>query len=430
MFGAAFLPTRSSVAGLLAMGLVCLVWLGRAQAASDGSPRATVLVQTSDASTELAAARLLHALGRNLVKNPSLEYVDFDGCMRSDALAGGSSGETRRAEARKLFNDGRRAYDNLNLNQALSLLDRAVVALESSLDESIDWGLYENALIYQGATLVLMGDAERGAQSFRKLLVINRQANLDPLLFPPSLVATFESTASAVKALGRGTLDVRADPAGAEVWVDGVFAGIGPQKIGDLPQGAHSVRLVRHGHVPFGALVDVRADSERLVARTLEPLPGAGRLDSLLGRLQAGADRERYPEVVDELLEWAGASRLFYLRVVRQGETVVVRGFHFDGVARRRLVAIEKEFDPDDAADLARVDPFFTSLCTGRGGRAFEMAYIQDEQDEQDEPEGIWNRWWFWTAVGVVVVASTGLALGLTLGGESGPVAGDVFFRF
>jgi len=100
-----------------------------------------------------------------------------------------------------------------------------------------------------------------------------------------------------------------------------------------------------------------------------------------------------------------------------------VRGFHFDGVARRRLVAIEKEFDPDDAADLARADPFFTSLCTGRGGRAFEMADIQDEQD------GIWTRWWFWTVVGVVVVGVTATAIGVSVGGD-GPVAGDVVFRF
>ncbi|MHC5055299.1 MAG: PEGA domain-containing protein [Planctomycetota bacterium] len=74
---------------------------------------------------------------------------------------------------------------------------------------------------------------------------------------------------------GGGALRVDSEPAGASVFIDGVFRGVTPLGVGGLCPGAHAVRLEKAGYV--SAFVSADPSSGRGVGRVaLEPLPTGG----------------------------------------------------------------------------------------------------------------------------------------------------------
>ena len=67
-----------------------------------------------------------------------------------------------------------------------------------------------------------------------------------------------------------GGLDVRSEPAGAEVYLDGRFRGVAPLVVEDVRAGAHVVRAEKTGHDPATASALVSAGERAVVHLELE----------------------------------------------------------------------------------------------------------------------------------------------------------------
>jgi hypothetical protein len=74
--------------------------------------------------------------------------------------------------------------------------------------------------------------------------------------------------------MGTGSLSVTTDPAGAEVYVDGVLRGASPATIPDIPAGAHMLRLKREGYQVMTVPVEIPAGKTTEYSTTLVPEPG------------------------------------------------------------------------------------------------------------------------------------------------------------
>lgn len=72
-----------------------------------------------------------------------------------------------------------------------------------------------------------------------------------------------------------GTLDIRSQPSGARVFVDGQFVGVTPVRYGTL-EGAHEVRIEREGYETFVTSVNLRAGQTQLVETGLAPVRRTG----------------------------------------------------------------------------------------------------------------------------------------------------------
>jgi PKD domain-containing protein/PEGA domain-containing protein len=88
---------------------------------------------------------------------------------------------------------------------------------------------------------------------------------------PAALAASGESSATKVS----GVVSIASDPPGANVYLDGQFAGQTPLRVNALANGDHRVRLVKDGYLENGRIVTVNTTNPQNVQVTLTRRSGA-----------------------------------------------------------------------------------------------------------------------------------------------------------
>ncbi len=416
-------------------------WAGpsaRAQGNAVETPRAVLLVEPDSPAAAPAAARLRPVLAATLESSAELDRVPLDALLAPEAAA-----EPTAEPMAPSVEKGRAAYDNLELDRALKLLERALAVAERNPAAPIDPASYRRGLTYLGATRVLTGDMAGGRRAFRRLVAFDPEAELDPMVFPPSLVETYGGVAAKVRQLGAGSLRVASRPAGARVWVDSRERGRSPLRVEGLLGGPHRVRLALRGHRPAGRMAQVQPGQQAAVDLQLSPYPAYGRLRAMLSRLMDDVDAHEVPPVVDGLLDWLEAERLLLVVVAADDAGGELRAYHWDGLAGRRLHARRLRLEPGQRERDERVRRFFAAVLAdppriGGGGSGDPLLGAGGTGGGDDGGDGggaredgsIWKAWWLWTAVGVVVAGGVGTALGLTLGGGGQGDSASVVFRF
>ena len=414
------------------LALVVGIWLtslgGRAWSQT---PSATLVVVAGDPGAEAPAARVFRTARENMRQARAFTFKD------ADIVLGRPEDSPGPSRAKELYSKGREAYDNLELELAVKMLRMAARDLDARMDEVLDRDLLTDVYIYWGSALVLSGKKNQGEKIFRRLLVLHPDAQLDSMVFPPSLTATFNRIANEVQRSATGGLRVDSSTLGAEVWVDGIFRGISPVTLERLVEGEHIVRLVRRGHHNWGRKKTVHANSQEVIRQGLKPLPGFERLNGLCVRMSDAAGSETYSQAAGELMDWMGVERAFFILVETGAEGLVVRAYYYDRISQSRLKAQKKIFDPADPSFDDMINLFCTTLYMDVSGQviagAGQSTGVETEitgRREEENGDSIVSSWWLWTAIGVVAAGGVGLALYFVLGGEESPGEGEVLFRF
>ncbi len=118
------------------------------------------------------------------------------GWVFAATLAGVLLARSAPAQTVDLVGRGVRAYENVELAAAATLLRRALAESLSTADEV-------RALTYLGATEVFAGSRRRdvAVSVFRRLLLVDPRQRPDPLVFPPQVLRVFEETRHSTKAV-------------------------------------------------------------------------------------------------------------------------------------------------------------------------------------------------------------------------------------
>ena len=416
------------------LALVVGIWLtSLGEPAWGQTPSAALVVVASDPEAEKPAARIFRAARENMSQARAFTFKDVDDVLGRPAGPAGAS------LAEELYQKGREAYDNLELEEAVKLLRQAARDLDARVDEVLDRKTFIDIYIYWGASLVLSGKKKQGEKIFRKLLVLHPDSELDSMVFPPSLSATFSRIAGEVQRSGTGGLRIDSSTPGAEVWVDGTFRGISPVVLERLAEGEHIIRLVRRGYRNWGRKKRVHAGSQEVIRQGLTPLAGFDRLKALGVRIADEAGSDTYPEAAGELMDWLGVERAFFFLVGPGAGGFSVSAYYYDRLSRSCLKAQKKTFNPKDPSFDDMVNLFCTALYMDVSGQVISSTRpdstpgteISSGYTEEDTgEESVLSSWWLWTAIGVVAAGGAGLALYFILGGEEGPGEGEVIFRF
>jgi hypothetical protein len=221
-----------------------------------------------------------------------------------------------RLRARELVRAAKDAYSRFEYDVALERLRQAELAVATAAPAPELTALLVDVNLLAGVVAVDRNDTPRALEAFRaaQRLDPTRRA-LDPGSYRPKAVALY---AQAVVAEGKAEkktsrLAITSDPAGAELWIDGVRAGTTPLTT-SLVAGLHYVSAVAPGHTPRLERPLLRAGEDTRVALLLGGLPPEGRVRETRASLAAS---DGAPPWVGGAAAIAAAASLDVLVLVR-----------------------------------------------------------------------------------------------------------------
>lgn len=417
-FAAAFVVALTAAAGAAAPP----VWMHEPIAMDD---------EVDASLIERVASQLQPALARRLEEQ--LMYGAAAVLLREQQ---GRTAAPRAASARALLAEGEELYMAFEFARAAATLAEAAslytVAL-AELDRAEVEQLYRARLL-EGLAWLEGGQPDAARAAFVKLVTIRPDFAPDPRLVPPHGREVFEQALAQARGAGVCDLQIRTEPAGAEVILDGVSRGRAPLSLSAVPAGAHGLRLVLPGHQLHTEEVRVGVGrAERHVV--LQPTPAQSALERLRAGARGGASRTLLAHDVDLVTRAAGSQAAILVGVARRQGRVIVTGVRLAAQGGAAVVAATSgqgaSFDVERFAELLLADTWpVAQLPVG------DVTAIVDFErgvlglgpgwggEEVRPPQRGLAPWWVWGGAAVVGIAGATAAV-LLLAREPAPPAVD-----
>ena len=265
----------------------------------------------------------------------------------------------------------------------------------------------------------------RCREGLERVVVVRESLEYDPIRYPEQHQALFDEVrAEAVERGLRGAIEIRTEPAGAEVYVDGRSIGPSPVVAEGLLVGDHYVTIKAVGFQKVITRANVNDSFQELIELELVPDERGLLLQRDLPRIREELGEARAGRFITGMTAYLFVNQVV-LGVVRSGEGAIeVDLYLYDLRTRHLLNHVEARLtnDEEGMAEARRV-----------GAALYEGVSLRGNVDAPDDGIGsgsqpIYRKWWFWTAVGAVV-ASGIVAIAVTSGGDRGTPLPQGFTR-
>jgi hypothetical protein len=269
------------------------------------APTLTVLVVPLDAAARAQLPQLTYQAEQAVESAGRFRLVRL-----SDALdaQGARERDAKAAEAAAAFQEGQKAYDELDTQKALQQFDKAAQLYEGS-DLSRHYMEMSRARVMKIAAYVANGDNKAFVKELKEVLARNPRAEFSSNFFPPDELALVEKTRRSIQGEATRTLEVKTGEVSAQVFVDGQFHGASPTTLSGLTSAEHFVTAVAPGF----ALAQGRFRGE--AALTLQPLATEPRLREWVDRISSAPESADRDAALRELGTLAGTQQVLGLLV-------------------------------------------------------------------------------------------------------------------
>ncbi|MBP7125638.1 PEGA domain-containing protein [Myxococcota bacterium] len=413
----------------LAVPVLFLLLLPSLSAAETPScrQRSIALVFNGDDSPALTDFR--HEVEDQVSRNPCYRMIDVVVLLE----AGVSPAQGLVQQGMTSLDQGLRHVEEMRLEEAVPLLRESVDSLGRAFSHLAHPRPLVQALLALGGVLAATGDPKGAREALIGAFHLDPQARIeDVLVLPEALEA--QEIARRILAAGRtGSLLVDSNPPGAEVWIDGTYRGPAPWDEPTIGAGLHFVTLRLPGwerkslvvRVPDQGSASVTGEDARLSPARRRPL-----LESAKSKLaRSGPDRDPSGGIED--------LKALFLTDLLLVVDLMAEGTHAALWDLQTMDRVFQKFEPQTLSGDAIGRGTVVSLVMS-AFRA-DLARFQVSEGPGAVPRrkpGIVNRWWFWTAIGVV--AAGAVTAGVLLGrpGSSHPDGlsrdgtGSVIIRF
>jgi hypothetical protein len=413
---------------------VGLFGLPGAQAQASDAPATACFALPTDEFSQKAAAVLGHVVRENFQRSKEFQLIEVRDLLNKNAQ---DPRLNLRDKADRLLAEGKEQYDNLELDAAIEALTKAQEHYKKAVGLLGDGNRYVETLLFIGASHILSGDSELGADAFRAVAMFDKRRTLDPKMFPPSMIEIFNAAKSQVNAAPVGMVQMKSNPPAAEVYLNGVYKGITPLTLVKVPEGTHFVRIEKDGYLHWGQLVDFFATHEERVEANLNPGPGMAQLQKRVKELLGDLDDDTPKQALIQFGQWLGVERLVIVEVKQRGEGISAGAVLVQIDPPKRIAYRSADFELTNSNFLNRADAFCTSLyrkvkipdadgVQKKDGDVKLTAVAACNSDSDcaigevcdkasgtclpyaPEGEQFYEKWWFWTIVGGVAVVGAG----------------------
>lgn len=305
-----------------------------------------------------------------------------------------------------LVKEARQAFDDLDYEAAATKWNEALEFFTRH-PEAANAMVLGDAHFFVGALALANGgksQAKKAQEEFARALLNNPDLTCDPQTYGADAKKVFDKAHAEVNARPTAKLNVESTPAGADATVRGKKLGATPVDAPAVPTGRHLVLLSKTGYESTGLYADVEKDGGEARAE-LKAAPGYSALRDA-ATVAIGKGVAAKGALPDEARKLAEASKARFL-VMSDGATAEA----WDVETGNRLAGLSVM--DDQLTDTAKQIAEFIknprpaiALADGAGG-------------ETAAGGPVYKQWWFWTAVGVVVVggATAGAVAGATSSG-------------
>jgi len=318
--------------------------------------------------------------------------------------------------------------DFAGARQVLAGIEERMLSLPAS-DDRVFLARFYKAY---GASLVGSGLAAEGVARIKTSLFLFPEQNVDEYGYSPDTRDAFLQARREIEDLPSGGLELSTIPAGAEIYIDGNFAGVSPLTVDRLPQGNHAVRAAAQGHDQRFQVVQVASGTRQPSLVQMAPTPFAGALGGPIAKLQKADSPEAATGDMGALKAALGSDELAFVVLTEEPGAFAAKGFftNKDG----------KTFDVDDriekgAAFSENVKNFVAFLTgaqvrdevkitsLGRPVAVLDAAAATTVESGEDlildpnspmfaelkrkkEQKSILTEWWFITGVAVLTAGA------------------------
>ncbi|HUU02251.1 MAG TPA: PEGA domain-containing protein [Myxococcota bacterium] len=304
------------------------------------------------------------------------ELVDNTGSYKGvdlQALLGAGSAAAARLESidegKRLLTNGKGAYEQLDLELAQKSFMTALRKFEYGYGFMDKPGPLLECLMYLGATWVLVGEPDRAISVFQRAYDLPGRKVLDPNLFPPNIQEIFKSAAKQAASGTMGKVTLLSVPQNAEIYVDGEYRGGSPLKAVDLRAGAHMVKAVKDGYLPWGGHIKAVAGKKRTLRLKLQPSVRHKTFAQRFMRLVAEIMKGDPAEASSEMAGFLKTERLALVALSGSPAAMTFKGYLCDtSGAKLQSAHLEKMLDTTSPGYPDELKSFLQSLLAARPG--------------------------------------------------------------
>lgn len=227
--------------------------LGNLAFAADRSSIA-VIVRAKGTAGEQAQAYISHVAHDFFVEASRFAPINLGAKLGSP--------EHSRAElafdvAEEMQDNGRQAFDELELDAALEYLKIAISKYEHHAAFLDNVNPYVDALMLLAATHILRGEDRAGIEQLSKAILIHPKVQPDPRIFNPSMRLAFRQAQKSEAKRTKTDVTLSSNPSHTRVYLDGHFVGVSPVSIQHVREGSHLVQWSKEGFQRSGQLIEV-----------------------------------------------------------------------------------------------------------------------------------------------------------------------------
>lgn len=418
------------------------------------------VVTASSDSFSLKPSSLYHYHAKKVLQS-STEYQFIEAEL---ALENGNITPNKKlcAEANTYYTTGKRQFENMDAEAAESSMSKALSNFWRCPAYIGNGAEYIETLKILGTIYILSGEEKMGRSKFRDALIFNQDTTLNKDLFPPNVVDIFEKVKKEVSSYKKGYISVTTIPQGAEVYIDGVFAGISPITRKEVVVGNHFISIEKDGYLNEGVRIDVKANDEEMYQAQLMPTKRFAEYSQILATLPTDVGIDPIGDSIKLLAAITGAEIIFANIVRRDGAEIIVDAYLFDITSKSRLYYTTKKFPYPFKEAESELTSFILEFISGRAvskeiqpvtaspktikpvEREIPECKIDADckdgfvcgkdgkcvAETQKKPKEFYKQWWFYTAVGGAVLLLTGGTILLWSSDEASSSEGIINFRF
>lgn len=375
--------------------------------------RVTIAPLPSPTVTETAVVAVQRELGESLRRNTHLDMKDLD--LRLADFA--QEMPTDQVDfARESFQKGKDALYKLEVDKAIAQLSDAVDQLVAVLPYIKKQELAE-AMMSLAVAQQQKGKNGPMAQTLRRLLTWRPGYQPDASV-PPQMNDSLEAARQVVASAPQGQVKIVSDPPGAQVFVDGDYLGVAPTVAPNLAAGEHYLTFKKLGYKRGLRVAQVTAAGASVQAK-LQRNEKYLLVEQALARVAPQMGKSPLDPVVDNLRETLFLDHIVFVQVERQeqaaGEEVTLHGYLYD-LRSRKLLRTESTRVrlPGGAPAAGSLSSLADSLYASIDYEGSLQVPVDKPPPPVAESKPLYKRWWFWTALGVIVAGgASALAVGL-----------------